>query len=492
MFDAASAEPRSSDGVAIFAAAAFLLGLGVIATLERVGAPEALVQALGPLFALTALAIIGVLTRAPSLIDFLAARRSAPPFYGGLAFAATAAGMSGALASGSSTFSWRAFAGGLALAALIVAPSVRAAKASALADVFATAFPWRPTRVAFAAVLFATGCATAIAGFALAVDALVVGMGASRGVAEALVAVALALSLAPGGLKGLVWSDAACGGGALLIAGLGATRAALDAPAPLAPLEAALDAALGGGGSGVFDEIALALAVAGFFALTPPAIGARAVGQSRRVGLAGLACAALGVALAGVALPYFVARAGGPSRTAVGLIGAATWMPSLALARGGALGATRAWGFDVATAHSRLSVLASRKIAMNRLGIFAMIGIGAAASHLRWLDPSRALYLALAIGLAFVAPSLALAQSPRAGSGAAAAALAISLVVAVSRLGDADPLSRGPLLLDGAAIAGFAGLVGAALFALLFPKARRASAPRIADPFVDVPLEGLD
>jgi hypothetical protein len=295
-------------------------------------------------------------------------------------------------------------------------------------------------------------------------------------------------------LKGLLWSDAACAGGALLIAGAGAARAALDAPAPLAPLEAALDSALalGGAGSSIFDEVALALAVAGFFALTPAAIGARTVGQSRGAGLAGLACAALGFALAGVALPYFAALPDGPSRTAAGLIGAATWLPSLALARAGALGATRARGFDAATAYSRLSVLASRRIAMNRLGILATIGICAAASHFRWLDPSRALYLALAIGLAFVSPSLTLARGGRGGSGAAAAALAISLAVAASRLGRAAAFPDGPVILEYAAIAGFAGLAGGALFAFLFPKARHTRVPPIADPFVDVPLEGLD
>jgi len=79
------------DGLAIFAAAAFALGLGLIAALERVGAPDGFVEALGPALALIGLGAIGVFTRASSLPEFLAAGRAVPSFYGGLAFAAVAA-----------------------------------------------------------------------------------------------------------------------------------------------------------------------------------------------------------------------------------------------------------------------------------------------------------------------------------------------------------------------------------------------------------------
>ena len=92
-----SADPRqiasAFDGLAVFAGAAFALGLGLIAALERVGAPDGFVEALGPLLAFVGLCVVGIATRAPSLPDFLAARRSTPAFYGGLAFAATAAGL---------------------------------------------------------------------------------------------------------------------------------------------------------------------------------------------------------------------------------------------------------------------------------------------------------------------------------------------------------------------------------------------------------------
>ena len=48
------------DGLATFSAAAFLTGMGLIAALERVGAPDRLVEALGPLIALVGLVVIEI------------------------------------------------------------------------------------------------------------------------------------------------------------------------------------------------------------------------------------------------------------------------------------------------------------------------------------------------------------------------------------------------------------------------------------------------
>ena len=138
------------DGVAVFAGAAFLTGMGLVAALARVGAPDRLVEALGPLIALFGLVTIGALTRTARLADFLAARRAVPPAYGGLAFAATAAGLVLALdagPTGRSPLPWPAVALGLGGAALIVGPLVRRASASALSDVLATRFPAAPTRL---------------------------------------------------------------------------------------------------------------------------------------------------------------------------------------------------------------------------------------------------------------------------------------------------------------------------------------------------------
>ena len=499
MVNAIPAEREGSHGLAIFAAAAFLLGVGLIAVLERVGAPDGLVQALGPLLALFELGVIGVMTRAPTLLDFLAARRSAPTLYGALAFAATAAGIGIVMASasaGASPMPWRGVAVGLAIAALIVAPGVRGANASALGDVLATGFPAAPTRVAFALAIAAMSLLTAIAGFDLAAGALVAAIRCSRGVAEALVMLAVAVSIVPGGLKGLVWSDAACGGGALLIAALGAAFAVAHAPAPLAPLEAALEAGLveparGGGFPAFWRDLAAAAAVAGFFASTPPAIAAASIGHARRVGLEGLLFATAGLALAGIALPYFEALPAGPSRTSAGLIAAATWLPALALARAGVLGVTRSAGFDLTTVYSRLGVLASRRIALNRLGMLATIALCRSAADARFPDAGRALFYALAIGLAFITPALLLTMI-RAGASSAMAAFAAGLLVAATGFAFAAPAPPGPDLLLEALIVGAASLAAGAAFPFVFPRAERRTRRPIADPFVDIPLDVVD
>jgi hypothetical protein len=500
MASAFPAEHEQAHGLAVFAAATFLLGMGLIVVLERVGAPDGFVRALGPLLALLGLSVIGVLTRAPNLLDFLAARRSVSTFYGGLAFAATAAGLVTAMGSesgGLSSLPWRGIAIGLACAALLVGPALRSAKASALADVLATGFLAAPTRIVLALALAAAGLLTAIAGFGLATDTLVDAIGCDRRFAEALVLLALTLSIVPGGFKGLLWGDAASGGGALLIAAVGAGVAVLNDPSPFAPLAALAktglaEPALRGPDSPIWDQVATAVAIAGFFALTPPAIGARGVREARRVGVAGLVFAAAGLALAGVALPYFTALRGGPSRTAVGLIGAATCLPAFALARAGVLGATRAGGIDLATAHSRLVVLSSRRIALNRLGMLAMIALCPWGAELGFLNPGRSLYLALAIGLAFVMPCLLLALTARPPAGAAAVALGVAFVVAVTRFAWIDPTLRGPHLLVGALIAGVASFAAGVAFTLIFPGAGRLTRRPLADPFVDIPLDGLE
>src|SRR5436305_9549553 len=126
---------------AAFALAAFGLAVAALFALERVGAPDALVAALGPLGALAGVVGLGVLTRARTLLDFLVARRAAPPFYAGLALAAVIGGFALAFAGAdpdATRLPWRGVAAGVAVAALVVAPLWRARQASAVADVFAT------------------------------------------------------------------------------------------------------------------------------------------------------------------------------------------------------------------------------------------------------------------------------------------------------------------------------------------------------------------
>jgi hypothetical protein len=501
MYSAAKTDRARIDGLAIFAAAAFLTALGLVAALARVGAPDRLVEALGPLLALVGLAIIGVMTRTARHVDFLAARRAVPPAYGGLAFAATAVGFVialGAGPSGRSPLPWPAVAVGLVGAALIVGPLVRRANASALSDILATRFPWAPTRWAFAVALWCVGVLTATAGFDTAVDVVVAYVGQSRRAAEIVVALSLALSIVPGGLKGLLWSDAASAGGALAIAAIGAGLAwsGVGAPAPtlaqtagawLVPPLVRPDSA------SLLFGAASALGVGASFAFPQAAIGAPPM-RARRAGLLGLAFALAGLALGATALAAFWPEAAAArSPTAGALAGAATWLPALALARAGVLCAARAAGVDLATAYARLTVLASQRLARIRLMMLCAIALAAVASDLRLVDPARAIVLALGLTVALIVPSLALALVSRGRSSAALAALAAGLAALAWRVFSAGPSANAGEILIGALIAGAGALLVGAVVGVIAPGAAGAQKTGArADPFIDLPFAAMD
>jgi hypothetical protein len=501
MYAADKTDRARIDGLAIFAAAAFLTGLGLVAALARVGAPDRLVEALGPLVALVGLAIIGVMNRTARHVDFLAARRAIPPAYGGLAFAAAALGLAVALGagpSGRSLLPWPAVAVGLVGAALIVGPLVRRANASALSDVLATRFPWAPTRWALAVALWCAGVLTATAGFETAVDVIVADVGQSRRAAEVVVALSLALSIVPGGLKGLLWSDAASAGGALAIAAIGAGLAwsGVGAPAPsLAQTAAAwfaLPLARPDLASLLFGA-ASALGVGALFAFPQAAVGAPPM-QARRVGLFGLAFALAALALGATALAAFwpestTAR----SPTAAAFAGAATWLPALALARAGVFGAARAAGVDLATAYSRLTVLASQRLARIRLMMLGVIALAAVVSDHRLVDPARAIVLALGLIVALIVPSMALALLSRGRSSAALAALAAGLAALAWRVLPAGPSANAGEILIGALVAGAAALLVGAVVGVIAPGAAGAQKTGArADPFIDLPFAAMD
>jgi cation/acetate symporter len=489
MYAAPHRDRERIDGLATFAAAAFLTALGLVAALARVGAPDRVVAALGPLVAVMGLVVLGIVNRTARLGDFLAARRAIPPLYGGLALAATASGL--ALAFGDEAADafapWPAAAAGLVCAALIVGPLLRRANASAAADVVATRFPAAPIRFLFGLIIFAVGGLTAAAGFAAAVDALAVAAGLSRRFAEIAIATTLIAGVVPGGLKGLLWSDAASAGGALAIAAIGAALAWS-----------------GGGGGGVAVEwltipaepddaafllraAAGAFALAGFLPFAAPALGAPA-GQAQRAGGFGLLLVVVAVALGATAWAGF-APGGTATRspTATALIGAAAWLPAAALARAGVLTAARGVGVDLSAAYARFAVLASRRIALSRLTMLLVIAASAVALDRGLVDPPHALAWALGLNLALVTPAVALALAERGGSFSAAALLAAAAVAFAAGLGPAWRTATLQQILVAALVAGAIGLIAGALVSLFERRKPRLGATRF-DPFADLPF----
>ncbi len=477
------AAPPAFGAKAVFAAAAFGLALAAIFALERVGAPDRLVAALGPLAALVGVAGIGVLSRAKTLLDFLVARRAAPPLYAGLAIAAPIGGFALAFtgaASDPSRLPWRGVVAGLVIAVLLVGPRWRAAQASALADVFATRFPSVFTRVAFALLICGCGWALAAAGLGYAALTVRDSLGVSASASIAFCAVTLALSLAPGGLRSLLWTDAASGAAGLMTMGL---FVALSAPESAGDRFTTAEGALSLlPGAAPVQEIAAAAAVASLFAFASPAFAVASAGAARRAGLTALLVLAGGGAAA-AALGDLTMKS--PSDTALAALVAC--LPAMALARAGLYTASRAFGLDLLRAHKRLWVLASRRMAAVRIGVVGGATISALAARAS-PNPSAPLYLALALWLAFAAPSLVLASFPGRSSTPAIAALVASVGAAwIGRVAGFGNPSYGPDLLVGALGAGMVGLAAGLCAFALTPAA--PPAPRFADPFVELPFE---
>ena len=216
MQDRRELERAKIDGRAAFAGVGYLMGVGLIFLLGRVGAPDGLVRTLGPLLALFAVGLVGVLTRSTRAPAFFVADRAIPEPYAGLAFAAIAAGLIICLGpAGDAPLPPAGVAIGLAISALVVGPFLRACGASAPSDLLATRFPNPLVRIATTALLLAIGVFTAAAGFAATVDTLVWLFSLSRGGAVAIVAGVLVLAVAPGGIASLLWS--AAGGAGILV-----------------------------------------------------------------------------------------------------------------------------------------------------------------------------------------------------------------------------------------------------------------------------------
>ena len=490
MYAAPHRDRERIDGLATFAAAAFLTALGLVAALARVGAPDRVVAALGPLIAVIGLVVLGALNRTARLGDFLAARRAVPPFYAGMALAATAAGL--ALAFGGEAANafapWPAAAAGLVGAALIVGPLLRRANASAAADVVATRFHAAPIRLVFALIIFVVGGLTAAAGVAAAVDALSAAIGGHRRLAEVAVATALVAGVVPGGLRGLLWSDAASFCAALAVAAIGAALA------------------LSGGGSGggvaaawlaipaepndaafLLRSAAGAFALTGFLPFVMPALGAPQ-GGAQRAGGSGLILVLIAAALGAAASAGFaVSEAAARSPIATALVGAAVWLPAAALARAGVLTAARGFGVDLSAAYSRFAVLASRRIALSRLTMLLVIGASAYAVDRGLVVPPRALAWALGLNLALVTPALALALAERGGNYSATVLLATAAGAFAAGLGPAWRSAPPQQILVAALVAGAIGLIAGALVALFERGEPPLGATRF-DPFAELPF----
>ena len=227
------------DGRVAFATAVFVVSAGAFVLLDRIGAPERLVAALGPALAAAGLATIGFMLRSMRIAGFHGAGRITPGVYGGLAMAALAAALA-------APFAWRplasaslsdlviGFGGGLALAGLVTGPLLRKAGAFSIADLIATRFPSLTLRLGVTLAIGALGFCLGLAGLAMAQSVIAQATSLRPNVCAMIAACIVAVMVVPGGMTGLVWS--ATGAAGLLIAGIAAPRALMIASGATIPL----------------------------------------------------------------------------------------------------------------------------------------------------------------------------------------------------------------------------------------------------------------
>jgi cation/acetate symporter len=498
MQDRQELERARIDGRAAFAVAAYLIGVGLIFLLARVGAPDGLVSALGPLFALAGVGVLGVLTRSTRVPAFFAADRAIPAPYAGLAFAAMAIGLMVALGPpGDSLLPSAGVALGLLVGATVVGPLLRARGASAPADLIATRFPSRPLRLVVAVLLLTIGGLIATAGFELASDALVGLFALSRGGAAALAGAIVALMIVPGGLAGLVWGAAASAGVALIVGYLpvAAQMFAGDAAAWPAPpdagrwsdaLAAVWSAGAGDPETHLLAVVATALAIAALPLFATPAAASWSERQALRAGGFGLAFAGL-VGLAALLDPLAWSAPSSPMTG--GLRSSAILLAALALAAAGAHSASRAWGLTNTRGLARqYPPLASQRLARSRALALIVIAVCAGLAARPLVDPKFAIVAAAAAALGLIAPVLALALFSRATSTHAIASLTASLATALVLGALEHRVPDAPRLLIGALSVGAAGFAAGWSMAIFSPEGRRRTAP-LNDLFIDAPLD---
>lgn len=218
-------ERASIDGRVTFAVAAFALSVGLVALLDRIGVPEAVVRVLGPIFALVGLSLIGLLLHAVRVSRFYAAGRAVPSPYAGLASVALATALLMPFLPPLVSGSWAGYGSlaagfglGLLLNWLLLGPLLRKTGAFSLPDLVAQRFPHTGVRLGVIAVVAGSAALIGLAGFETSIRALSFVLGADRGYAVALIGIVLLLMTAPGGMAGLVW--AATGAAGIFIAAL--------------------------------------------------------------------------------------------------------------------------------------------------------------------------------------------------------------------------------------------------------------------------------
>lgn len=299
-----------------FVVATFASAYGLVALLDRVGAPERLVALISPYFTVLALAGLGFLLHSMRVSFYYTASRAAPAPYAGLATAAIVMGLCAPFAARLAGHASPAgvvwgFLLGLAAIAALIGPLLRKTGAFSLTELLSARFPSLEPRLGMIAVAAVSSAIVALAGYQTAVDALVGFTGSGRPFAAFFIGAAILLIAGPGGLGGVLWS--ACAAAAVMLAGFALPQAALLAQNGAAPLPIVGDAALwaeattlieqwglAAPGAGATDVVTTAGLALGLVTLAPalmPAVTTADSAGARRAGVAALVWTLIAVAL---------------------------------------------------------------------------------------------------------------------------------------------------------------------------------------------------
>jgi cation/acetate symporter len=197
------------DGGFSFALAAFILGLGLLAVLNRVGMPDDMLR--GGLFVLLfcGLLVVVLWRRTMRLAEFYAGGRVLPAVYAGMAFAGLSLALVLPFLAPSLGLNFGSIVIGAGFGALwllfVNGPALRKNGAYSFADIIAARFPLAAIRIGI--VLLSAFCSLCLAlgGIEIAVHGLGGALGLERVDAIILVGGLLIILIVPAGLSGVMW-----------------------------------------------------------------------------------------------------------------------------------------------------------------------------------------------------------------------------------------------------------------------------------------------
>lgn len=197
------------DGGFSFALAAFILGLGLLAVLNRVGMPDDMLR--GGLFVLLfcGLLVVVLWRRTMRLGEFYAGGRVLPAIYAGMAFAGLSFALVLPFLAASPGLGFGSVVIGFGLGALwllfVNGPSLRKSGAYSFADVIAARFPLAVIRIPIVLLIAFSSLCIALGGIEIAVHGLGAALGLERASAVVLIGGLLILLIVPAGLSGVMW-----------------------------------------------------------------------------------------------------------------------------------------------------------------------------------------------------------------------------------------------------------------------------------------------